>query len=141
MNPGVLNSAKIYHGRLIPNKIEIPPIQGIRINTFLRLFVVKAQRNIGGRVSIRIIGPLVSSPIPIPKNNRYPQKALVFSFKASQNPNITIAILIHKKASVETTPACINKALEVADDHDIQVMIHTDTLNESGYVELYLIHI
>ena len=34
-----------------------------------------------------------------------------------------------------TTPACINKALEVADNHDIQVMIHTDTLNESGYVE------
>ena len=34
-----------------------------------------------------------------------------------------------------TTPACINKALEVADENDIQVMIHTDTLNESGYVE------
>ncbi|MDA9558930.1 urease subunit alpha [Alphaproteobacteria bacterium] len=34
-----------------------------------------------------------------------------------------------------TTPACINKALDVADKHDIQVMIHTDTLNESGYVE------
>ena len=27
-----------------------------------------------------------------------------------------------------TTPACINKALEVADENDIQVMIHTDTL-------------
>ena len=27
------------------------------------------------------------------------------------------------------------ESLEVADDHDIQVMIHTDTLNESGYVE------
>ena len=34
-----------------------------------------------------------------------------------------------------TTPACINKALEVADENDIQIMIHTDTLNESGYVE------
>ncbi len=34
-----------------------------------------------------------------------------------------------------TTPACIDKALEVADDNDIQIMIHTDTLNESGYVE------
>ena len=34
-----------------------------------------------------------------------------------------------------TTPACINKALDVADKYDIQVMIHTDTLNESGYVE------
>ncbi len=34
-----------------------------------------------------------------------------------------------------TTPAAIDCALSVADDHDIQVMIHTDTLNESGYVE------
>ena len=34
-----------------------------------------------------------------------------------------------------TTPATINKALEVADENDIQIMIHTDTLNESGYVE------
>ena len=34
-----------------------------------------------------------------------------------------------------TTPACIDKALEVADKYDVQVMIHTDTLNESGYVE------
>ena len=35
----------------------------------------------------------------------------------------------------ELLPACINKALEIADENDIQVMIHTDTLNESGYVE------
>ena len=34
-----------------------------------------------------------------------------------------------------TTPAAIDCALSVADDHDVQVMIHTDTLNESGYVE------
>ncbi len=34
-----------------------------------------------------------------------------------------------------TTPAAIDCALSVADAHDIQVMIHTDTLNESGYVE------
>ena len=34
-----------------------------------------------------------------------------------------------------TTPAAIDCALRVADDHDIQVMIHTDTLNESGFVE------
>ena len=34
-----------------------------------------------------------------------------------------------------TTPAAINCCLSVADDHDIQVMIHTDTLNESGFVE------
>src|SRR5437879_11946972 len=34
-----------------------------------------------------------------------------------------------------TTPAAIDNCLSVADDHDIQVMIHSDTLNESGFVE------
>jgi urease subunit alpha len=34
-----------------------------------------------------------------------------------------------------TTPAAIDCCLGVADDHDVQVMIHTDTLNESGFVE------
>ncbi len=34
-----------------------------------------------------------------------------------------------------TTPAAIDNCLAVADDYDIQVMIHTDTLNESGFVE------
>jgi urease subunit alpha len=34
-----------------------------------------------------------------------------------------------------TTPAAIDNCLSVADDLDVQVMIHTDTLNESGYVD------
>jgi len=34
-----------------------------------------------------------------------------------------------------TTPAAIDNCLAVADDLDVQVMIHTDTLNESGFVE------
>jgi urease subunit alpha len=34
-----------------------------------------------------------------------------------------------------TTPAAIDNCLAVADDHDVQVMIHTDTLNESGFVD------
>ncbi|MBX3573431.1 MAG: urease subunit alpha [Mesorhizobium sp.] len=34
-----------------------------------------------------------------------------------------------------TTPAAIDNCLSVADDYDVQVMIHTDTLNESGFVE------
>jgi urease subunit alpha len=34
-----------------------------------------------------------------------------------------------------TTPAAIDCALAVADRFDVQVMIHTDTLNESGFVE------
>ncbi len=34
-----------------------------------------------------------------------------------------------------TTPAAIDTCLSVADTYDVQVAIHTDTLNESGFVE------
>lgn len=34
-----------------------------------------------------------------------------------------------------TTPAAIDCCLTIADEHDVQVTIHTDTLNESGFVE------
>ena len=34
-----------------------------------------------------------------------------------------------------TTPAAIDCCLSVADSYDVQVAIHTDTLNESGFVE------
>ena len=34
-----------------------------------------------------------------------------------------------------TTPAAIDTCLSVAESHDVQVAIHTDTLNESGFVE------
>ena len=34
-----------------------------------------------------------------------------------------------------TTPAAIDTCLSVADDMDVQVLIHSDTLNESGFVE------
>ncbi len=34
-----------------------------------------------------------------------------------------------------TTPAAIDNCLAVAEQHDVQVAIHTDTLNESGFVE------
>src|SRR6059058_1235833 len=37
-----------------------------------------------------------------------------------------------------TTPAAIDAALRAADLHDVQVAIHTDTLNESGFVETTL---
>ena len=33
------------------------------------------------------------------------------------------------------TPAAIDQCLKIADQYDFQVQIHTDTLNESGYVE------
>ena len=34
-----------------------------------------------------------------------------------------------------TTPAAIDCCLRIADEHDVQVTIHTDTLNESGFVD------
>jgi urease subunit alpha len=34
-----------------------------------------------------------------------------------------------------TTPAIIDESLKVADEYDVQVAIHTDSLNESGFVE------
>jgi len=34
-----------------------------------------------------------------------------------------------------TTPAAIDTCLRVADEYDVQVAIHTDTLNEAGFVE------
>jgi urease subunit alpha len=34
-----------------------------------------------------------------------------------------------------STPKAIDTCLKVADDYDVQVAIHTDTLNESGFVE------
>jgi urease subunit alpha len=37
-----------------------------------------------------------------------------------------------------TTPAAIDNCLSVADQYDVQVAIHTDTLNESGFVETSL---
>jgi len=37
-----------------------------------------------------------------------------------------------------TTPAAIDNCLAVADEFDVQVAIHTDTLNESGFVETTL---
>jgi len=44
-----------------------------------------------------------------------------------------IALKLHEDWG--TTPAAIDCCLSVADEEDIQVMIHTDTLNESGFVE------
>ena len=34
-----------------------------------------------------------------------------------------------------TTPSAIEAALDFADEHDVAVTIHTDTLNESGFVD------
>lgn len=69
---------------------------------------------------------------------------LNFGFLGKGNDSITDALLEQVEAGAcglklhedwSTTPACIDAALRVADETDTQVAIHTDTLNECGFVE------
>ena len=62
------------------------------------------------------------------KGNASLPAALVEQVKAG-----AIGLKLHEDWG--TTPAAIDCCLGVADEHDIQVAIHTDTLNESGFVE------
>src|SRR6187402_1125767 len=62
------------------------------------------------------------------KGNASQPAALVEMIKAG-----ACALKLHEDWG--TTPAAINNCLSVADDYDVQVMIHSDTLNESGFVE------
>jgi urease subunit alpha len=62
------------------------------------------------------------------KGNAAKPAALVEMIKAG-----ACALKLHEDWG--TTPAAIDNCLSVADDHDIQVMLHSDTLNESGFVE------
>lgn len=62
------------------------------------------------------------------KGNCSDEKALIEQIKAG-----AIGLKLHEDWG--STPAAINHCLEVADEYDIQVAIHTDTLNEAGCVE------
>src|SRR3546814_7963367 len=62
------------------------------------------------------------------KGNASQPEALVEQIRAG-----AAALKLHEDWG--TTPAAIDCCLSVADRMDIQVMIHTDTLNESGFVE------
>ena len=55
-----------------------------------------------------------------------PQSSCNFKAEAS-------ALKLHEDWG--TTPGAIDNCLNIADKNDVQVMIHTDTLNESGFVE------
>lgn len=70
---------------------------------------------------------------------------LNFGFSGKGNtsdPNTSIIDVLRSGASGfklhedwGTTPSAIDACLTFADEHDVQVTIHTDTLNESGYVD------
>ena len=67
-----------------------------------------------------------------------------FGFAGKGNASLPAALIEQVEAGAcclklhedwGTTPAAIDTCLSVAEDMDVQVMIHTDTLNESGFVE------
>ena len=62
------------------------------------------------------------------KGNAARPAALVEMIKAG-----ACALKLHEDWG--TTPAAIDNCLRVADDYDVQVMLHSDTLNEFGFVE------
>ncbi|KAF9266359.1 urease [Marasmius fiardii PR-910] len=62
------------------------------------------------------------------KGNDSGGKAIEESIKAG-----AIGLKLHEDWG--TTPAAIKNCLDVAEKYDVQVNIHTDTLNESGFVE------
>lgn len=61
-------------------------------------------------------------------SNKTAQSELVAQIKAG-----ACGLKIHEDWG--TTPAAIDAALTIADQYDVQVCIHTDTLNEAGCVE------
>ncbi|GKX34914.1 MAG: urease subunit alpha [Rhizobiaceae bacterium MnEN-MB40S] len=81
------------------------------------------------------IGRMIQAADDFPMN-------LAFSGKGNTSrPDALIEMIAGGACSLKlhedwgTTPAAIDNCLSVADDYDVQVMIHTDTLNESGFVE------
>jgi urease subunit alpha len=68
---------------------------------------------------------LPRQPRPLGQGQRLPAGALVEMIEAG-----ACALKLHEDWG--TTPAAIDCCLSVADDHDVQVMLHSDTLNESG---------
>ena len=62
------------------------------------------------------------------KGNSAKPEALVEQIEAG-----AIGLKLHEDWG--TTPAAINNCLSVAEQYDVQIAIHTDTLNESGFVE------
>ena len=62
------------------------------------------------------------------KGNASRPEALVEQVKAG-----ALGLKLHEDWG--TTPSSIDTALSVAEEYDVQVAIHTDTLNESGFVE------
>ena len=81
------------------------------------------------------IGRMIQSADAFPMNLAFAGKGNASLPEALEEQILAGACALKLHEDWGTTPAAINNCLSVADNLDVQVMIHTDTLNESGYVE------
>lgn len=81
------------------------------------------------------IGRMLQSADSLPMNLAFAGKGNAALPQALEEQVLGGACALKLHEDWGTTPAAIDCCLSVADAFDVQVMIHTDTLNESGFVE------
>lgn len=81
------------------------------------------------------IGRMLQSADSLPMNLAFAGKGNAALPQALEEQILGGACALKLHEDWGTTPATIDNCLSVADALDVQVMIHTDTLNESGFVE------
>ncbi|MBO6505751.1 MAG: urease subunit alpha [Kordiimonadaceae bacterium] len=81
------------------------------------------------------IGKMIQSADEFPMNLAFAGKGNASRPFALEEMVMNGACALKLHEDWGTTPAAIDNCLSVADATDVQVMIHTDTLNESGFVE------
>ncbi|MBO6637178.1 MAG: urease subunit alpha [Roseitalea sp.] len=81
------------------------------------------------------IGRMIQSADAFPMNLAFAGKGNASLPAALEEQVLGGACALKLHEDWGTTPAAIDCCLKVADAFDVQVMIHTDTLNESGFVE------
>ena len=81
------------------------------------------------------IARMIEASDAFPMNLAYAGKGNASKPKALEEMLLGGAAALKLHEDWGTTPSAIDTCLTVADAFDVQVMIHTDTLNESGFVE------
>ena len=81
------------------------------------------------------IGRMIQAADSLPMNLAFSGKGNASLPEALREQVLGGACALKLHEDWGTTPASIDCCLSVADELDVQVMIHTDTLNESGFVE------
>ena len=81
------------------------------------------------------IARMIEASDAFPMNLAYAGKGNASKPKALEEMLLGGAAALKLHEDWGTTPSAIDTCLSAADEFDVQVMIHTDTLNESGFVE------